>query len=225
MLKTAKVTPNDLVYDLGSGDGRIAIAAAKNFGARAIGIEFNPEMAQLAQRNVDRSGVADRVKIINGDIFVEDFSKATVVTMYLLPELNMALRPTILKMKPGTRVTSHAFNMGDWEADVEIDSPAKAFYWVVPAQVQGEWLISGMEPGRTILKLSQHYQKIGGTLQIGNDSQPLLNPRLDGATLSFTYLDRDKSSHFVMMAVNNNEIKGIYKSRAYNDTPITGKRL
>jgi hypothetical protein len=145
--------------------------------------------------------------------------------MYLLPELNLALRPTILKMKPGTRVTSHAFNMGDWEADVEIDSPAKAFYWVVPAQVQGEWLISGMESGRTILKLSQHYQKIGGTLQIGNDSQPLLNPKLDGATLSFTYLDRDKGAHFVIMAVNNNEIQGIYKSRAYNDTKITGKRL
>jgi SAM-dependent methyltransferase len=225
MLKTAKVNSNDLVYDLGSGDGRIAIAAAKDFGARAVGIEFNPEMAKLAQRNVDRSGVAERVKIINGDIFVEDFSKATVVTMYLLPELNLALRPTILKMKPGTRVTSHAFNMGDWEADIEIDSPAKAFYWVVPAQVGGEWVISGMEPGKTILKLSQHYQKIGGTLQIGNDSQPLLNPKLDGATLSFTYLDRDKSSHFVMMTINNKEIKGIYKSRSYNDNVITGKRL
>jgi SAM-dependent methyltransferase len=225
MLRTAKVNSTDLVYDLGSGDGRIAIAAAKDFGARAIGIEFNPEMAQLAQRNVDRSGVGDRVKIINGDIFVEDFSKATVVTMYLLPELNIALRPTILKMKPGTRVTSHAFNMGDWEADVEIDSPSKAFYWVVPAQVAGEWVISGMEAGRTILKLSQHYQKVGGTLQIGNESQPLLNPKLDGATLSFTYLDRDKSAHFVMMAVNNNELKGLYKSRAYNDNVITGRRL
>ena len=225
MLRTAKVNSTDLVYDLGSGDGRIAIAAAKDFGARAIGIEFNPEMAQLAQRNVDRSGVGDRVKIINGDIFVEDFSKATVVTMYLLPELNIALRPTILKMKPGTRVTSHAFNMGDWEADVEIDSPAKAFYWVVPAQVAGEWVISGMESVRTILKLSQHYQKIGGTLQIGNESQPLLNPKLDGATLSFTYIDRDKTSHFVMMSVNNNELKGLYKSRSYNDNVITGKRL
>ena len=127
MLRTAKVNSTDLVYDLGSGDGRIAITAAKDVGARAIGIEFNPEMAQLAQRNVDRSGVSDRVKIINGDIFVEDFSKATVVTMYLLPELNLALRPTILKMKPGTRVTSHAFNMGDWDADVEIDSPARAY--------------------------------------------------------------------------------------------------
>ena len=225
MLQTAKVTSNDLVYDLGSGDGRIAIAAAKNFGARAVGIEFNPEMAKLAQRNVDRSGVSDRVKIINGDIFVEDFSKATVVTMYLLPELNLALRPTILKMKPGTRVTSHAFNMGDWDADIEIDSPAKAYYWVVPAQVAGEWAISGMEPGRVILKLSQHYQKVGGTLQLGNESQPLLNPRLDGAILSFTYLDRQKSSHFVKMAVNNNEIKGIHKSSSYNDTAITGKRL
>jgi SAM-dependent methyltransferase len=225
MLKTAKVNSTDLVYDLGSGDGRIAIAAAKDFGARAVGIEFNPEMAKLAQRNVDRSGVADRVKIINGDIFVEDFSNATVVTMYLLPELNLALRPTILKMKPGTRVTSHAFNMGDWDADVEIDSPAKAFYWVVPAQVAGDWLISGMETDRTILKLSQHYQKIGGTIQIGNTSQPLLNPKLDGATLSFTYLDRDKSSHFVLMSVNNNELKGMYKSRSYNSNVITGKRL
>ena len=225
MLQTAKVTSNDLVYDLGSGDGRIAIAAAKEFGARSVGIEFNPEMAQLAQRNADRSGVGDRVKIINGDIFKEDFSKATVVTMYLLPDLNIALRPTILKMKPGTRVTSHAFNMGEWEADVEIDSPAKAFYWVVPAQVAGEWVISGMEPARTVLKLSQHYQKIGGTIQIGNESQPLLNPKLDGATLSFTYLDRNKSSHFVIMAVNNGEIKGVYKSRSYNDNVITGKRL
>jgi len=225
MLKTAKVSPNDLVYDLGSGDGRIAIAAAKDFGARSVGIEYNPEMAKLAQRNADRSGVSDRVKIINGDIFKEDFSKATVVTMYLLPDLNMALRPTILKMKPGTRVASHAFNMGDWEADVEIDASARAYYWVVPAKVDGEWLITGLEPNKTVLKLSQHYQKIGGTLQIGNESQPILNPKLDGATLSFTYLNRDKSPHSVIMSVNNNEIKGLYKSRAYNDNVIVGKRL
>ena len=225
MLKTAKVTPNDLVYDLGSGDGRIAIAAAKDFGARAIGIEFNPEMAALAQRNANRSGVGERVKIINGDIFVEYFSKATVVTMYLLPDLNISLRPTILKMKPGTRVTSHAFNMGDWEADIEIDSPSKAFYWVVPARVEGDWVISGMDPqNKTILKLSQHYQKIGGTLQIGSNSQPILNPKLDGANLSFSYIDRSKTSHLVKVAINNNEIKGVDKSSGYYDTEITGKR-
>jgi SAM-dependent methyltransferase len=225
MLRTAKVTPNDLVYDLGSGDGRIAIAAAKDFGARSVGIEFNPEMAKLAQRNADRSDVGDRVKIINGDIFKEDFSKATVLTMYLLPDLNISLRPTILKMKPGTRVTSHAFNMGEWEADIEIDTPAKAFYWVVPAQVAGEWDISGMEPAKTILKLSQHYQKIGGTLQIGDESQALLNPKLDGAILSFTYLDRNKVSHPVILTVNEKEIKGIFRGRYYNDNVITGKRL
>ncbi len=225
MLQTAKVTPKDLVYDLGSGDGRIAIAAAKDFGARAVGIEFNPEMAQLAQRNVERSGLGDRVKIINGDIFVEDFSRATVVTMYLLPELNLSLRPTILKMKPGTRVTSHAFDMGDWEADIEIEGPARAFYWVVPAQVEGEWNITGMERDRTILKLSQHFQKIGGTLQIGNHQQTILNPRLDGANLSFTYLDRDKSPNHVKMTLKNNELEGIYKGKFYIDTVISGKRL
>lgn len=225
MLQTAKVTPKDLVYDLGSGDGRIAIAAAKDFGARAVGIEFNPEMAQLAQRNVERSGLGDRVKIINGDIFIEDFSKATVVTMYLLPELNLSLRPTILKMKPGTRVTSHAFDMGDWEADIEIEGPARAYYWVVPAQVEGEWSITGLERDRTILKLSQHFQKIGGTLQIGNYQQTILNPRLDGATLSFTYLDRDKSPNHVKMTLKNNELEGIYKGKFYIDTVITGKRL
>ena len=180
---------------------------------------------KLAQRNADRSDVGDRVKIINGDIFKEDFSKATVLTMYLLPDLNISLRPTILKMKPGTRVTSHAFNMGEWEADIEIDTPAKAFYWVVPAQVAGEWDISGMEPAKTILKLSQHYQKIGGTLQIGDESQALLNPKLDGAILSFTYLDRNKVSHPVILTVNEKEIKGVFKGRYYNDNVITGKRL
>lgn len=225
MLQTAKVTPKDLVYDLGSGDGRIAIAAAKDYGARAVGIEYNPEMAQLAQRNVDRSGVADRVKIINGDIFVEDFSSATVVTMYLLPELNLSLRPTILKMKPGTRVTSHAFDMGDWEADIEIEGPARAFYWVVPAQVEGEWVISGLERDRTILKLSQHFQKIGGTILIGNEQQTILNPRLNGATLSFTYLNRDKSANDVKMTLKNKELEGIFKDKYYTDTVITGKRL
>lgn len=225
MLQTAKVTPKDLVYDLGSGDGRIAIAAAKDYGARAVGIEYNPEMAQLAQRNVDRSGVADRVKIINGDIFVEDFSSATVITMYLLPELNLSLRPTILKMKPGTRVTSHAFDMGDWEADIEIEGPARAFYWVVPAQVEGEWVISGLERDRTILKLSQHFQKIGGTILIGNEQQTILNPRLNGATLSFTYLNRDKSANDVKMTLKNKELEGIYKDKYYTDTVITGKRL
>jgi predicted RNA methylase len=117
MLEAVKTTKDDLVYDLGSGDGKIPIAAAKDYGARPIGIEYNPEMAEFARRNVKRAGVEPLVEIITGDIFVEDFSKATVVTMYLLPALNVKLRPIILAMKPGTRVTSHQFDMGDWEPD------------------------------------------------------------------------------------------------------------
>jgi tRNA G37 N-methylase Trm5 len=120
MLEAVKTTRDDVVYDLGSGDGKIPIAAAKQYGAKAVGIEYNPEMAELARRNVKREGVDNLVSIVTGDIFVEDFSQATVVTMYLLPQLNIKLRPTILKMKPGTRVTSHQFGMGEWEPDQQL---------------------------------------------------------------------------------------------------------
>jgi len=225
MLKTAKVTPNDLVYDLGAGDGKIAIAAAKEFGARAVGIEFNADMAALAQRNAIRAGVGDRVKIINGDIFKEDFSKATVLTLYLLPELNMQLRPTILKMKPGTRVVSHAFSMGDWYPDAEFDSPAISYYWVVPAPIDGVWTISGMEPqNKVTLKIAQLFQDIGGILQIGESSQPILSPKLNGAKLSFSYIDRNKNSHKVSVTIDNNEFKGIDKIGGFFTSEIIGKR-
>src|SRR5690606_10280927 len=115
MLKMADVKPTDLVYDLGAGDGKIAIAAAKHFGARAVGIEYNPEMVKLAQCLTKVEGVEGRAQIRQGDIFETDFSSATVVTLYLLPELNLRLRPTLLDMKPGTRVVSHSFLMDDWE--------------------------------------------------------------------------------------------------------------
>ncbi len=138
MLTIAEVKENDLVYDLGAGDGIIAIAAAKQYGARAIGIEYNPDMAEFARRKVAEAGVQDKVHIITGDIFKEDFSEATVVTMYLLSDLNLKLRPTILKMKPGTRVVSHAFDMGDWEPDQKIYvGTAAVFLWTVPANIQG----------------------------------------------------------------------------------------
>ena len=125
MLEAVKTTKDDIVYDLGSGDGKIPIAAAKQYGAKATGIEYNPEMAEFARRNVKRAGVENLVNIITGDIFVEDFSKATVVTMYLLPQLNVKLRPIILAMKPGTRVTSHQFDMGDWEPDQQLKVEAR----------------------------------------------------------------------------------------------------
>lgn len=195
MLETAKVTKDDLVFDLGAGDGKIAIAAARNHGARAVGIEFNPEMAALAKRNAERAGVADKVTIINGDIFKEDFSKATVVTMYLLPDLNIRLRPTLLKMRPGTRLVTNSFTMGDWEPDQVISANSSGFggssgyYWVVPAQVGGEWNFDGMDgSARVRVNITQKYQKIGGTITVGDKSQPLLDPRVDGAEVQFRYV-------------------------------------
>lgn len=209
MLKIAKVGPTDLVYDLGAGDGIIAIAAAKDFGARAIGIEYSAQLAALAQRNAERAGVADRVKIIQGDIFKEDFTKATVLTLYLLPELNLQLRPTILKMKPGTRVVSNEFDMGDWEPDGVIDQPPRAFFWVVPANVAGEWSLDFNESKQNItLTLAQHFQYIGGQLTLNGKTQPLLNARLSGDQVQFSYVDQDQHLRVVHATVNGSSMKG-----------------
>jgi len=223
MLKTANVTSKDLVYDLGAGDGKIAIAAAKEFGAKAVGIEFNPDMAAYAQRNAIQSGVGHLVKIIKGDIFVEDFSQATVVTLYLLPDLNMQLRPTILKMKPGTRVVSHAFSMGDWEADKEIELDAKAYYWVVPANVTGEWSLDGIELKNATLTLAQRFQRIGGNIKIDNKSQPILNPHLEGKQLRFSYIDLNNNLITVRGEINGSEFKGEDKG-GYSQGLVLGKR-
>jgi SAM-dependent methyltransferase len=190
LLDTANVKPTDVVYDLGAGDGKIAIAAARDYGARAVGIEYNPDMAALAQRNADRSGVAEKVKIINGDIFIEDFSEATVVTLYLLPNLNLKLRPTLLAMKPGTRVVSNSFNMGDWEPDQRLGSDYTiGYYWVVPANVGGTWQLNGEELRDAQMTLEQKFQNVGGTLTVRGKTQPILSAKLSGDNLSIRFLN------------------------------------
>jgi len=193
MLEAVKTTKDDLVYDLGSGDGKIPIAAAKDYGAKAIGIEYNPEMAEFARRNVKHAGVDHLVNIITGDIFVEDFSKATVVTMYLLPALNIKLRPTILRMKPGTRVTSHQFDMGDWEPDQRLKLDTRdAYVWIVPAAVGGAWTLK--DEGNSFsgtLNLVQRYQRLGGTLTLAGKTQPLLGAWIDGDKVGFSFIDAD----------------------------------
>src|SRR3954467_10824278 len=168
MLTMAQVKPNDIHFDLGAGDGKIAIAAAKKFGARAVGIEYNPDMVKHANANAQAAGVAGsgngKALIRHGDIFATDFSQATVITMYLLPGLNMKLRPQLLTMRPGTRVVSHSFTMEDWDAD-EISSVdgRRAYFWVVPANVQGGWAIDA--GGQKVdMVLEQHFQKINGTV-------------------------------------------------------------
>src|SRR5512135_477295 len=162
MLRMANVTPQDIVYYRGAGDGKSSISPGKS-GATAVGIEYNPDMAKLAQCFVQADGVGNKVKIINGDIFKEDFSRATVVTMYLLPELNLRLRPTILNMKPGTRVTSHQFTMGDWEPDETAEMDYRtAYLWIVPAKVDGSWTLRDQAGGVYSVNLKQTFQKISG---------------------------------------------------------------
>ena len=139
MLDLTKISSNDIHYDLGSGDGRTVIAAAKR-GARAFGVEYNPDMVALSQANAEKEKVSDRATFIHGDIFKTDFSKANVITLYLLTSLNAKLRPIILEMRPGTRVASNSFDMGDWRPDTTVNGfdgcqYCTAHYWMVPARV------------------------------------------------------------------------------------------
>lgn len=219
MLETAKVNPSDVVYDLGAGDGKIPIQAARQFGARAVGIEFNPDMANLARQNAQRANVSDKVTIVTGDIFEEDFSNATVVTLYLLTSLNMKLKPTILDMKPGTRVVSNSFMMGSWEPDEIINPEAggRGYYWVVPAKVQGDWSVAGL-PGITTARLSlqQKFQKIEGTLTFGDNRTQRVSGKLNGAQLTLTYIDaKDKPQTFV------GEVAGKKINASLKDAPTT----
>ncbi len=210
MLAAARVGPEDEVVDLGAGDGKIPIAAARQFGARAWGIEYNKDLAALAQRNAQRAGVADRVRIVHGDIFKEDFSKATVVTLYLLEELNAQLRPTILAMRPGTRVVSNTFSMGDWEPDQVIRVGTNTGYlWTVPAAVAGQWSVQGLAPqGPAVLRLSQRHQRVGGTLAWGGQTQTLLGARLHGADLNFSFVQADGQLKAVQARVQGASIQG-----------------
>jgi len=182
MLDMAKVTPKDYVIDLGSGDGRTVITAAKR-GARALGIEYNPDMVELSKRNAAAAGVSDRATFMKADLFESDFSKAQVITMFLLPSINMKLRPTILNLKPGTRIVSNTFTMEDWEADEtatigdDCTSWCTALLWIVPAKVEGSWQMPKGE-----LKLTQQFQVVSGTL----GAAPISEGKVRGSEVTFT---------------------------------------
>jgi SAM-dependent methyltransferase len=187
MLDMAKVTPQDYVIDLGSGDGRTVITAAKR-GATAHGIEYNPDMVELSKRNAEKEGVTAKATFEKADIFESDFSKATVITMFLLPSLNIKLRPKLLDMKPGTRLVSNSFDMGDWRADETVSlngevctSHCTAYFWIVPAKVQGTWSTPQGE-----LTLEQAYQDVKGTLKNGNVITPVTEGKLTGDRIAFT---------------------------------------
>jgi SAM-dependent methyltransferase len=186
MLDMAKVSAKDYVIDLGSGDGRTVITAAKR-GAKAQGIEYNPDMVELSKRNAAKEGVSDKVTFAKADLFESDFSQATVITMFLLPDINIKLRPKILDLKPGTRIVSNTFTMGEWTADEtatvneDCQSYCTALLWIVPAKVAGTWQLPQGE-----LALKQTFQMISGTIRSGNVSTPITNGRLRGDQISFT---------------------------------------
>jgi SAM-dependent methyltransferase len=186
MLDMAKVTPNDYVMDLGSGDGRTVITAAKR-GAKALGVEYNPDMVELSKRNAAKAGVSDKANFVKADLFETDFSQATVVTMFLLPDINLRLRPKILDLKPGTRIVSNSFTMGEWADDETgtvkegCSSYCTAHLWIVPAKVEGTWTTPDGE-----LALRQTFQMVSGSLKNGANAAQISNGKMHGDQITFT---------------------------------------
>lgn len=227
MLEMAKVTPNDYVIDLGSGDGRTVITAARKFGARSLGIEYNPDMVELSKRNAEKEGVAGRAEFMKADIFATDFSKATVITMYLLPQLNLKLRPILLNMKPGTRVVSHAFSMDDWQPDqTESVEGRTAYLWIVPAKVEGTWQWGG--PRNHEITLRQHFQRVEGLAKIDNRTAQVRNGKLQGDRLTFTLIEpagaRSVEREFTGR-VNGSVIEGVVKLSGGGEEKWTARRV
>ncbi len=185
MLSIAKVTPDDFVVDLGSGDGRTVISAAK-LGAHAVGIEYNPDMVALSRRNAEKEGVSNKAQFMEADLYEYDLSKATVITMFLLPEINLKLRPILLELKPGTRIVSNTFTMGEWEPDYEVrtednwNSWNTALLWIIPVKVNGKWKIGDDE-----LEIDQQFQMIYGKLTSGGKSVTITDGRLRGNEITF----------------------------------------
>jgi SAM-dependent methyltransferase len=207
MLDLAKVTPQDYVIDLGSGDGRTVIAAAKR-GARSLGIEYNPDLAELSKHNAAKEGVADKTQFVEADIFQSDFFQASVISLFLLPELNLKLRPQRLNLKPGTRIVSNTFPMGEWTPDETADVAEEcatyctALLWIVPAKVKGEWNFPG---GRFVL--AQSFQTVGGTISVDSKTMPIGSGRLDGERIAFTAGDVKYTGR-----VRGNMMQGEFKS-------------
>jgi SAM-dependent methyltransferase len=207
MLRIASVGPGDHVIDLGSGDGRIVILAAKRFGATGLGVEIVPDLVQKSIASARDAGVADKVDFRVQDLFKTDLSAATVITMYLLTEVNMMLRPALLALKPGTRVVSHDWDMGDWKPEqttvvpvpdkkVGIEKSSKIHLWVVPARVEGQWCGAGLLRG-TALNLTQHHQEFEGTLVRGDRTRKV-DGRIEGTTLRTSAASAGRAGELVL---------------------------
>ncbi len=191
MLRLATPTKDDFLVDLGCGDGRIPVLAAQKYGVRGFGVDLNPERIKEARANAHKSGVADKVEFVEGDLFKTDFKKASVLTMYLLPSVNLRLRASILQMKPGTRVVSHAFHMEDWKADVTENHDFRVIYmWIVPVQVAGRW--GGTAGGAKIeVTLAQKFQEVSGAATVDGRPATLLGGKVTGEEVAFELVTAD----------------------------------
>ena len=215
MLDVAKVGPGDYVIDLGSGDGRIVIEAARR-GAFGHGMDLDPARVKEAEENAAAAGVSDRVQFFEGNIFEADMSRATVVTMYLLQTVNLRLKPVLFEqLRPGTRIASHAFSMGRWEADEHIQlNSYRVFYWTIPADLRGrwEWTAEGEE---FVMEVQQEFQKISVDLSKGNRTLQVRNPAVDGERVSFVAVDpRDGKNYAFSARVDGDSITGTVQTRS-----------
>jgi precorrin-6B methylase 2 len=208
MLEMAEVKPNDFVIDLGCGDGRMVVTAAKKYGARGYGVDIHPQRIKESNENAQKAGVTDKVSFKIADLFQEDISKANVMTMYLLRDINVRLRPKILSdMKPGSRIVSHAFDMAEWEPDQRANVDGRnIFFWYVPAKVEGKWQVEGDQ--KFALELNQKFQMVSGKADIGGNSVDISNGRLKGAELTFTIDNGGKKQEY-KGRVEGNEITAI----------------
>jgi SAM-dependent methyltransferase len=220
MLRVTGVTKDDVVYDLGCGDGRLVITAAKEHGARGVGIDIDPQRIKESRENARQSGVSKRVKFLQQDLFETDFREATVVTLYLLPKLNLQLRPKLLSdLKPGTRVVSHDFDMDDWQPDKMLRVPGPSYehsvyFWIIPADVAGTWRVQLPEAfgkRQHTLRLQQQFQEVKGAARLGGDETVLTEATLTGTQLRFTTATQMQGQQVTMQFdghVNGEAIKG-----------------
>jgi methyltransferase family protein len=221
MLTMAQVKPQDQLLDLGAGDGRIAIAAAKApFGARAVGIEYDPDLVKRAACLVEAEGVADRVRIVEGDIFKEDFGGASVVSLYLLPHLNLCVRHRLLAMKPGTRVVSHQYAMADWKPDQSVQILGRdVHFWVVPARVDGVWDFHDAQGAMFTIELRQAFGALSGEINRGGVRDALLSAAVRGVELRFTFDAAGVVAKF-SGTVRGGEITGVLSTGATARTAV-----
>lgn len=228
MLRMAAIKPGEMVYDLGCGDGRIVIAAARDFAAHGIGVDIDPKRIAESKANAETAGVTDRVQFQQADLFTMNFSDADVVMLYLLPALNVRLRPRLLdELRPGTRIVSHAFMMGDWQPDerAQVGNPEKSvYYWVIPAKVAGEWQVRLPDGTQGALSLQQEYQMVSGTLQRNGQSLPLTNGKLKGTQLTFSFGQGAQTTN-VTATISGDRFAGVQQNEASGRSePWTGER-